>query len=73
MQHVCGIINLYQKATIAVLHHKLTSLDLQDQHHPSLKMFRSQGSYGFKGHHQFFLSWLSAAGCGAEPGQPGEQ
>lgn len=44
-----------------------------NQCHPSLRMFRSQGSYGFKGHNQFLLGWLTAAGCGAEPGQPGEQ
>ena len=38
--NVCGIINPYQKMTIAVLHRKLISLDLQDWSHQSLKMFR---------------------------------
>lgn len=69
MQHVCGIINPYQKITIAVLHHKLTSLDLQDWCHPSLKMFRSQGSYWFKAVIRPSLGWLRAAACGAEPGE----
>lgn len=55
MQRVCGIINPYQKITIAVLHHKLTSPDLRDGCHPSFKMLRRQGSYWFKGSHQVFL------------------
>lgn len=68
MQHACGIINLYQKITIAVLHHKLMSQDLQDQCHPSLKMFRM----GLKAVISSSLGWVTAAACGAEPGKPGE-